>query len=353
MENTKTYVLEAQKGNEKAFEKLYELYHKKAYYTALKISNFCEADAQDIVQDTFMEIHRSIQKLQNPDYFKTWMTRILISKSSHKFRDNRDMFVEPDKILKMEGYQEQRAYMMPGKKINDDADREILLRLLNQLKPKQKEVLVLQYFQHMSIKEMAEVLQAPEGTIKTRTLYARTQLAELVRQYEKKEGRKLGFQVESIGAVLAMAFLKEYEALTIPKSITMKKSKTTPKQHWLYTASISTCALTFGVAVVMGTYTYIKDLNKPQNPSSVVADQLQERIEKEFTPVVYRGTSITNCRDAYYTLKEWAQNDKRMKLRPKDEKAEIKPVYDSLKEYQGVYYEKLVKENWTTAYEAK
>lgn len=353
MEKTKAYVLQAQQGDEKAFEALYHLYHKKAYYTALKISNFCEADAQDIVQDTFMEIHRSIKNLQNPEYFKTWMTRILISKSSHKFRDNRDMFVDPETISKMEGHQEQRPYMVPGKKLNDDSDKEILLKLVDQLKPKQKEVLVLQYFHHMSIKEMAEVLEVPEGTVKTRTLYARTQLAELVSAYEKKEGRKIGFQVEGLGAILSVAFLKEYDSLILPKALVTHHMKSTPKQQWLYTASISACAATVCIATAMGAFTYVNDINRNQNTALKQQQEVETTNRKEFTPVMYRGVSINNCRDAYYTLKEWSQNTKRMELRAIEEKEEIKPVYDSLKQYQGVYYEKLIKENWTTAFEAK
>ena len=46
------------------------------------------------------------------------------------------------------------------------------MRMVDQLKPKQKEVLLLQYFEHMSMKEIASALNVPEGTVKTRIMYA-------------------------------------------------------------------------------------------------------------------------------------------------------------------------------------
>ena len=47
MENLKECVIKAQAGDEASFQQLYHAYHKKAFYIALKISNYCEADAQD------------------------------------------------------------------------------------------------------------------------------------------------------------------------------------------------------------------------------------------------------------------------------------------------------------------
>ena len=340
MENLKECVIKAQAGDEASFQQLYHAYHKKAFYIALKISNYCEADAQDIVQDTFLEIHQSLRSLQKPENFKAWMIKILISKCSHKFRDNRDLFVEPEKFSKMEGFVEHRNYMLPENDLNNEEEKKIVLRLVDQLKPKQREVLLLQYFEHMSIKEMAEVLDIPEGTVKTRILYAKSQLKELVEEYEASEGRRLGFQADTLGAVMTAAFLSEYGQLSGRKTI-MKPHRLSQKAiHFAYAGCIA-AASTF---IIAAGFEFYSMRNEAVTHTEIVEKQ-------QFRSVIYRGVEITNCRDAYYTLKEWAQNPERMALRPLEEKAEIRPVYESLKSYQGVYYEKLVEDRWVEAFE--
>lgn len=346
MSKEKEYVIKAQAGDEEGFRKLYDLYYQKAFYIALKISNFCEADAQDIVQDTFMEIHRSLKNLQKPENFKAWMIRILISKSSHKFRDNRDLFVEPEKFLKMEGFSEHRDYMLPQGQLNNEEDKKVLMKLVDQLKPKQKEVLILQYFEHMSMKEIAEVLQIPEGTVKTRIMYAKNELKELVCAYEKKEGRRLGFQADSLSAALSVAFAKEFAAFCKPKVQVLPK-QTFKQKNWMYHAGIAVCCATF-VVTGFGAFHEITKNEMSQTSNTPFVEET-----KQFNTVYYRGEAITNCRDAYYTLKEWAQNPQRMALRSQAEAEEIQVVYRALKEYQGTYYEKLTDVNWTSAYETK
>ncbi|MCI8540295.1 MAG: sigma-70 family RNA polymerase sigma factor [Erysipelotrichaceae bacterium] len=342
MDKEREYVKKAQLGDEESFRKLYHHYYQKAFYIALKISNYCEADAQDIVQDTFMEIHRSLKNLQNPEHFKAWMIRILISKSSHKFRDNRDMFVEPEKLMKMEGYREQRNYMLPGNQLNNDEDKQILLQMMNQLKPKQREVLVLQYFEHLSIKEMAEILQIPEGTVKTRILYAKNQLKELVSEYEKKEGRRLGFQADTMFAALALALANEFMAFAKPKAVFLPKQLWKNHSTWVYAAGAAVCTAVLVSAVRLPLWNRTEPM--PANYSAP---------ERQFRTVSYRDNQIENCRDAYYTLKEWAQNPQRMALRGQQEVMEISEVYAALKEYQGAYYEKLVLDAWADAFESR
>lgn len=343
MEKLTEWVIQLQNGNEEAFQRIYDLLYKKAYYTALKISNYCEADAQDIVQDTFMEVHRSIKKLQKPEQFKAWMIKILISKCSHKFRDNRDLFMEPEKFSKIEGFVEKRNYMIPNDSLNNKEERKILLSLVDQLKPKQKEVLLLQYFEQLSIKEIAEILGVAEGTVKTRSMYAKEQLKLLVDEYEKKEGRRLGFKADAIGAALVIAFMSEYDSMLVkPIKVCAIKPKISNPYSWLSTLGIVVCSATL---IVMGAGIY-NEFN-----SSSGSEQYSD--QAVFETVIYRGKTIMNCRDAYYTLKEWAQNPQRMALREQREVLEIAPVYAALKKYQGVYYEKLVSSKWASAFEAR
>lgn len=353
MDNIESVVICAQQGDEKAFQQLYDQFYKKCYYTALKISNYCEADAQDVVQDTFFEIHRSIANLRDPKFFRTWMTRILISKCSHKFRDNHDMYVDPETLLKMERHTEKRMYMVPGKQLSDDSDKAIIMHLVDELKPKQKEVLILQYFHNLSLQEIADVLDVPLGTVKTRSMYARNELAQKVKSFEKKENRRLGFQVEGIGIFLAAAFAHDFMScanlplLTLRFSKGKKLSLGTQATNVLLAGGIALA----GVTACVSGYQFYENLQKNQALDHEVNRSVMETKKEPFQTVHYQDISISSCRDAYYTLKEWAPNAEKLQQQTSEEKEKIRPVYEELKRYQGVYWEKLVNEKWVQAFD--
>ena len=72
-------VLMLQNNDEEAFNLLYHRYVKLVYYIAYRICKN-DADSQDIVQDTFLQVKRMIHNLKNPSLFKFWLNQIAISK---------------------------------------------------------------------------------------------------------------------------------------------------------------------------------------------------------------------------------------------------------------------------------
>lgn len=354
MEITSSEIVKrAQLGDEQAFQKLYDLYYKKAFYYALKISNYCEADAEDIVQDTFYEIHRSIAKLRSPEYFNTWLIRIVISKSSRKFRANRDAFLDPEKLSLVENYQEKRTYMVPDINVSNETDREIVLSLLDKLKPKQKEVLMLQYFEQMSFQEIAEVLGIPVGTAKTRAMYARNELLRLVKNIEEQEQRKLGFHESTLGVALTAAFVNEYSKLVVPVKVFIPMIKKKSFTSKTINPAIATAIAITAVCGSALAYSAIQKNRAPSLPHNLPSMSSNvQKVEKQFHPVAYGDITITNCRDAYYTLKEWACNEEKVQKKSTEDKLLVKEIYEELKAYEGVYWNKLQKENWVSAFES-
>ncbi len=199
------YVKEAQNGNQEALEYLFKKYHNLAFYIALKICH-CDADAEDIVQESFIEIHRSIHKLKEPKFFKAWLNKVVFSKSTKLFRKNRDISLSDDDYLMMTQNQEERRYLLPMEEMNFNSDREVLLHFLDQLRVS----LYLMYFEQMSVKEISFVLEIPEGTVKSRISTAKTELKTMIRRYERDENVKLDFHAHSLEAALTVAFLHEF-----------------------------------------------------------------------------------------------------------------------------------------------
>ena len=91
-------VKKAIKGNKNAFEKLVQHHYERIYRTAyLYVHN--EADALDVVQEATYQAYTSINSLRNPEYFTTWLTRIVIRCSGHVIKKRDNVIPMSDELL--------------------------------------------------------------------------------------------------------------------------------------------------------------------------------------------------------------------------------------------------------------
>ncbi|MGW9103390.1 sigma-70 family RNA polymerase sigma factor [Priestia megaterium] len=148
-------VKKAKRGNEKAFQELIELEKNKLFRIAyLYVKN--EADALDIVQDTVYKAFISIKRLKDPSYFSTWISRILINTCLDFIKKNSR--VMPIDIVNKKSHHESLA-------LEDKLD---LVGAIERLEIQYKTVIIFRYYKDLSIKQIAEILECPEGTVKTR-----------------------------------------------------------------------------------------------------------------------------------------------------------------------------------------
>lgn len=149
-------VKKAIKGDDKAFEELMSEYKENLYRTAFSyVRN--EADALDIVQETVYKAYISIDKLKEPKYFKTWITRILINTAlTHIRKGSKIVYLEDRELSEAMGTVE-----------NSVEERLYIWEALDALEEKHREVIILKYFNDLTINEVAEVLKYPIGTAKT------------------------------------------------------------------------------------------------------------------------------------------------------------------------------------------
>jgi RNA polymerase sigma-70 factor, ECF subfamily len=149
-------VRKAQKGNEKAFLKLFQQYEKDIYRAAFVYVRNKE-DALDVVQETAYRSFKSIRNLNEPKYFKTWLIRIAISCSL-------DILRKQKKVVQMKPKFE--------KSISEDVELDIplsisLQNLLELLSDDEKNVIILRFYYDYTLREVAETLEIPLGTAKT------------------------------------------------------------------------------------------------------------------------------------------------------------------------------------------
>ena len=149
-------VRKAQKGNDKAFLTLFQQYEQDIYRTAfVYVKN--QSDALDVVQETAYRSFNSIKNLKEPKYFKTWLIRIAISCAIDLLRKQKN-------VVQMKPEFEE---FISGD-INEDIDLEMTVRdLIEQLNEDEKSVIILRFYEGLTIKEVSETLDIPLGTAKT------------------------------------------------------------------------------------------------------------------------------------------------------------------------------------------
>jgi RNA polymerase sigma-70 factor (ECF subfamily) len=145
----------AQKGDDNAFYELISERKVQLYKTAYAYVKNKE-DALDIVSDTVCKAYVSIKKLKEPRFFNTWLTRILINTSLDCINKNN----------KNVSFQENTDSDMGL--ISKDDDQIIDLKVaVDKLQGKYKTIVILKYFQDMTLMEIAKILECPLGTVKT------------------------------------------------------------------------------------------------------------------------------------------------------------------------------------------
>lgn len=324
----KELVLRLKNKDDSAFDELYDRYHKLVYFIAYEMCH-SDADAQDILQDTFIQIKKSIDTLHDGECFKPWMNRIVINKCKNLFRSRKTVELDEDGIWYKNHVQEDRLYMLPQAAINYKNDQHVIRILLDRLSDSQRVVLMLRYFNDMSMKEMADLLEVPEGTIKTRLLYGKNHLRELVHEYEKETNTKLNFQVDaaSIGGVFG--YMMTHTAVKgLP---VISKTKWQGKNiAW------KGCVLGIGATAVMGAISISDHFFQ----NDVVAEQGVENI-----------ISSQQAKDQYFILMDWACCKDDMLKKSKADFDEIMPIYELMLHSSSRYLERLKKDHWIEDFE--
>ncbi len=146
-------VRRAQAGDKEAFVDLIESCKQGLYKTALAMLRN-EADAADAIQDTVLKSYENLQSLRKPNFFKTWLTRILINQCN--------------RILKGRGYMVPIDEHPELEYTGQDTSGKDFIELLNKLEEQYRIVLYLFYVEEFSIREISVILDMNENTIKTR-----------------------------------------------------------------------------------------------------------------------------------------------------------------------------------------
>jgi len=168
-------VLEYQSGNVKALAELVKRWHKGFCEKAFWILK--DADlAKDIAQDSWKTIIDKIHKLENPESFGYWASRIVYTKSMDALRakQRQNSFLN---VYKNEKEKEQ----VEGNEVGNEQIKKEVLNAIKCLPQNQQNVLRLFYVESYSLKEVSKILKITEGTAKSRLFHAREKLKQTIK----------------------------------------------------------------------------------------------------------------------------------------------------------------------------
>ncbi len=159
----------AKKGDEEAFTELIISLETDLYRIA-KMRLSCEDDINEAVQETIIQAFKSIKKVRYPEYFKTWIIRVLINNCNRVYKTlNRSEEIEKIK-------EEKNEYQLDEEQSISKLDFNILIKTLNY---KERISLTLYYSENLTTKEISKILKEPESTIRNRISRAKIKLKNL------------------------------------------------------------------------------------------------------------------------------------------------------------------------------
>lgn len=187
------YVRRMQNSDSNVFQEIYNLTYQKAYFTALKICK-SETDAEDVLQDSYMDLLSKVGEVKNPDSFMSWFNMVVANKSRNFLRKNNPALFESEEQEQfvLDSIPDEDREFRPSEDVEQGELRESVMSLVDGLSDEKRTAIILYYYDEMSTREISESLGINENTVKSRLVQAKKDLAKGVKELEKKNGKLLG-----------------------------------------------------------------------------------------------------------------------------------------------------------------
>ena len=172
------------RGDEAAWEELVRVHTRRVYGLCYRFTG-SGSEAQDLTQEVFLRVFRTVKTFRSTEgSFATWLARVTRNLLIDHYRRTRqervtDSIEEQLPVIEEEG---AAAAARPDQAVAGREASEILQATLQKLSPDLREAVILRDLQEMEYREIADVLQIPEGTVKSRINRGRAELARLLRK---------------------------------------------------------------------------------------------------------------------------------------------------------------------------
>ncbi len=232
----KRLVERAQKGNEEALEQIVTEASRYIYFYSLMMLQNPET-AQDAVQDVLLTLLQKIDTIKNPAFFLSWIKIVTANYCKNKLtREHKNYSLDEDyDVIDLSDQ------INPERTVEDNEFRSLILSIIKDLPPSQRECVMMFYYEQLTTREIAEALSVSENTVKSRLRYARDAIRKRLEAYDKNN-LLLGAAPMSLISHILISEAEKQPCLVIPD---------TALRHSIFIASIksSVCGASVPVKV--------------------------------------------------------------------------------------------------------
>jgi RNA polymerase sigma factor (sigma-70 family) len=204
----------AMNGDDSVWGEVYEKTRRYVYFIALKFLRN-EQDAEDITQDVYIQVIRSVGQLYSADSFYGWLRRIIFSKCTDFTKKKKPVLAE-DIELDLDNSPEIDDAFLPDMVLDSAETRRMVMELIDALPDVQRQTVLFYYYDEMTVDQIAALMECSAGTVKSRLNYARAKIKEGVKEHERK-----GIKLYGIGTlpILSILLQQQAQALELPVSL--------------------------------------------------------------------------------------------------------------------------------------
>lgn len=269
-------VLSFQNGSEDAFNQIFDHYHNTVYFIAYELTQD-KALSEDMVQEIFVKIHQNKEALNEPKAFHVWLKRIAYTQcidylrkiNKYKYDTYEDVLlnIEDEKNITMD------------KALLDEYVKNKIFETINELPFEQKTIILLRFYEGLSVKETAEILNIKENHVRVQTHRIKGRLKELLEKKDVTPTIYKSFTISILPLVLEQCastiHMEQSVTMHVWNEITSKtsnlKSMGFMQSHKVAIgSSVATLAIFSAIVVGMGY------MNQDEKPKVKVAKPVEE-----------------------------------------------------------------------------
>lgn len=200
MMHSDSLLARAREGDKNAQGKVVQLWYKRIYNFGYKF--FFDHDlAMEVAQKTFISMHRNLENLQDLTRFKSWLYTIAVNNCREELRKRKSKRsvsihdLQPGEGEESYRWEESGArHENPERQMRQNELSDLLSKCLMELSEEQREVVIMKEYEGLKFREIADVLNVSENTVKSRMYYALDGLKKILER-NKITKETIGYEI--------------------------------------------------------------------------------------------------------------------------------------------------------------
>lgn len=171
-------------GDKVAFQQLYERFSAKVYSTALSYAQQ-EQEAEEIVQDVFVNIFRKAHQFQGKSAVSTWIYRIAVNASLNHIQAKKRRFA----FIPLDQAPEQQGFYHPGISLENKENAQLLYTAIQVLPDRQKTAFILSFIEELPRQEVADIMQTSLKGVESLLQRGKKNLRDQLKKWYPNRGK--------------------------------------------------------------------------------------------------------------------------------------------------------------------